>query len=722
MAKAVQRGSGSGAWIYRPSLDLLVGCGAWSAPLLLLAYPFTGSSALVLGGGFYALALLFNYPHYMATIYRAYHTREDFEKYKIFTIHITGLLLTTALLAHGFPRLLPWIYTLYLTWSPWHYMGQNFGLSMMFARRNGAHPSPRDRNLLYAAFIASYAMVFLSMHARPSGDSYVLSLGLPAIMGRVLRTILAPAFLVLAGWAIRNIMRTGEKEVPWRMMLPSIVLLSTEFLWFVLPSILELGWGFRIPQQRYADGVLALMHSAQYLWITSYYARREAQAAHSNWNGWAYFGVLVAGGIALFVPGPWFFSRIVGLDFTASFLTFTAIINIHHFILDGQVWKLRDNRVASMLLDAKGPAAAPAQSATGKLADALDWLRSPAPAARRFRRAAVVALVALALVDQAKYLFTLRPSLTSLTIATWLNPNDSSIWLDRAQAEAAQGRVSETIASLKRAVAVNPHRRDAQKALAMYYLQNQIFDKAREQYQEMGRYTTLDAASWLNYGLLEWQRKNPQKAVEYWRNCEALDPSNKEVHLYLAGVFDELNQNEDAIHQYERYIVLLAKGPPLGAAERKSLALTSMKLGAAFQRTAQPEQARYYFESAAKFAQQVPDTVIESLARFRLAETLAELNRRSDALRNFQTVLQLDAKSKDDPTVGADWYSYAGFLQSIEAPDGYVLACYLKSEELLGEKAETKAREELEKKMGHEAAVVRKNWESIAQEATKYRR
>src|ERR1022692_3146054 len=241
MAKAVQRGSGSGAWIYRPSLDLLVGCGAWSAPLLLLAYPFTGSSALVLGGGFYALALLFNYPHYMATIYRAYHTREDFEKYKIFTIHITGLLLTTALLAHGFPRLLPWIYTLYLTWSPWHYMGQNFGLSMMFARRNGAQPSPRDRNLLYAAFIASYAMVFLSMHARPSGDSYVLSLGLPAIMGRVLRTILAPAFLVLAGWAIRNIMRTGEKEVLWRMMLPSIVLLSTEFLWFVLPSILELG-------------------------------------------------------------------------------------------------------------------------------------------------------------------------------------------------------------------------------------------------------------------------------------------------------------------------------------------------------------------------------------------------------------------------------------------------------------------------------------------------
>lgn len=703
-------------WIYQPSLDLLVGCGAWSAPLLLLAYPFTGSSALAVSGGFYLLALLFNYPHYMATIYRAYHTREDFEKYKIFTIHITGLLLLTALLAHGFPRLLPWIYTLYLTWSPWHYMGQNFGLSMMFARRNGAHPLKRDRNMLYAAFIASYLMVFLSMHARPSGDSYVLSLGLPAMLGRVLRTILAPAFLVLSVWAIRRM----KKDLEWRMLLPSITLLTTEFLWFVLPSILEIGWGFRIPQQRYADGVLAMMHSAQYLWITSYYARREAQAAQSAWNWWAYFGVLVAGGIALFVPGPWFFSRVMGLDFTASFLTFTAIVNIHHFMLDGEIWKLRDNRVAALLLDAKASAAESAQGATGQLSNALDWLRGASPSAQRFRRVAVLLLIALALLDQAKYLFTLSRGLSSLSAATFLNPNDSSIWLDRAQVEASQGRTSDAIASMKHAIAINPHRADAQKALAMFYVQHQIYDQAAAQYETMQHYVTMDAASWLNYGLLQWQRKDTRKAVQSWRNCEALDPTNVEVHLYLAGAFDELEQNEDAIRQYERYIVLLSQGPPLNAAARKSLALTSLKLGAAYQRTAQPEQARYYFESAAKFAQQVPDTVIESLARIRLADALTDLNRRSDALRNYQTALQLDSKLKNDPTSGADWYAYAQFLKAVEAPDGFVLACLLKSEKLLGDKASTQARLELEAQMGKEAALVRKDWPVIAELASKY--
>jgi hypothetical protein len=124
----------AGLWIYGPWLDLLVGCGAWSAPLLLFYY-FADSRALAWSAVFYGLALFFNYPHYMATIYRAYRTAEDRQKYRIFTEHITTLILLTLLVSHFWYRALPWIFTLYLTWSPWHYSGQNYGLFMMFARR-----------------------------------------------------------------------------------------------------------------------------------------------------------------------------------------------------------------------------------------------------------------------------------------------------------------------------------------------------------------------------------------------------------------------------------------------------------------------------------------------------------------------------------------------------------------------------------------------------------
>ena len=86
---------------------------------------------------------------------------------------------------------------------------------------------------------------------------------------------------------------------------------STQCLWFLLPTVLSLAEGLRVPQSRYSSGVFAVMHSAQYLWITSYYARREAGAKGAGgWRPFAYFAVLVAGGIALFVPGPWLASRL----------------------------------------------------------------------------------------------------------------------------------------------------------------------------------------------------------------------------------------------------------------------------------------------------------------------------------------------------------------------------------------------------------------------------
>src|SRR5215471_4424020 len=88
------------AWIYNPWLDLIVGCGAWSAPLLLVSYWSIASSVRAWAVAFYALALFFNYPHYMATIYRAYHDAEDFLKYRIFTVHTTALIFLALLFSH----------------------------------------------------------------------------------------------------------------------------------------------------------------------------------------------------------------------------------------------------------------------------------------------------------------------------------------------------------------------------------------------------------------------------------------------------------------------------------------------------------------------------------------------------------------------------------------------------------------------------------------------
>ena len=93
-------------WIARPWVDLIVGCGGWSLPLLALSYALSGDSARQWAGGFYALALLANYPHYMATVYRAYGAA-DRSTHRLYTVYGTAALLALGLAAHVELRLLP---------------------------------------------------------------------------------------------------------------------------------------------------------------------------------------------------------------------------------------------------------------------------------------------------------------------------------------------------------------------------------------------------------------------------------------------------------------------------------------------------------------------------------------------------------------------------------------------------------------------------------------
>src|SRR5882672_11525057 len=276
-------------WIHNPTLDLIVGCGAWSLPLIVLGYSSLSNSP-TWAIAFYGLALFLNYPHYMSTLYRAYHNESDFEKYRIFTIHITGLVILTVLLSHLRFSLLPWIFTLYLTISPWHYSGQNYGLFMTFARRAGAKIEENVRQAIYSAFILSYAILFLNLHSGPS-DRLFLSLGIPEKTSLIVRGVLAIAFLTFASYGLRSLVR----QIGWKAMTPPLVLFSTQVLWFFVPGLLATMKGISLPQSRYSTGVLPLMHSAQYLWITSCYARREAVAERRAWRPFTYFAVQIVG-------------------------------------------------------------------------------------------------------------------------------------------------------------------------------------------------------------------------------------------------------------------------------------------------------------------------------------------------------------------------------------------------------------------------------------------
>ncbi len=714
---AVQR-----LWIYGPALDMIVGCGAWSAPLLLIAYFSATSSTLAWSVAFYVLALFFNYPHYMATVYRAYHRFEDFNKYRIVTIHTTLLILATAVVSHFWFRALPFIFTLYLTWSPWHYTGQNYGILMMFARRAGAKFNDGVRHAMYGAFALSYAILFLNFHTGPSSDPLFLSLNVPAAVSSQLQIILAIAFVIASVYAISQLVG----ETGWRTLVPSLTLFSTQFVWFLLPTVLSLGEGFRFPQSRYSSGVLAVMHSAQYLWITSYYARREAGSeGPRGWRPFAYFAVLIAGGIALFIPGPWIASHLFHFDFTRSFLIFTALVNIHHFILDGAIWKLRDGRIASLLLNSEETIASAASNAGNNLVARLRWLVSPIPAARFLRVGAAVTLLAWGTVDQVRYYLALQEDdLADLQHAAALNAYDSSVELRLAHKEFDAGKLEAAEAAWKRAIQANPVDPAPRNAYLQFLTNERRFGEAYDLTRAAIERTPRDAQLLMNHGILAQQLGHPDEALKSWQKAVATDPSLAEARLYLAAELDREGKPADAASHYGAYLEIVSRHGAEMRPPAPKLIGVALKLADCQSRAGHPDQAVRSYDLARRIAAQTGEGKLESFATIGEATIHAQSGRTDEALRFYQRALQLDATMGDRHSEGVDWYNYALFLHDAGFPPRLSYASLLRSQQLMkvspdSPEAQTlaKALQEFEKPLGSEAARIRQNPEPIQKQA-----
>jgi tetratricopeptide (TPR) repeat protein len=732
-----------GPWVYSAWLDLLVGCGGWSAPLLLAVALVTPSHGHAWAVAFYALAIVFNYPHFMATEYRAYRTRDDFTKYKFFTLHLTLLLALTGIFAHVFPRLVPWIFTLYICWSPWHYTGQNYGLLLMFVRRSGAKLDAPERRWLRAAFVASYIMLLASFETGGSNDPLVLSLSLPAKLTIPLRAALGLSFAICACAAFRRLLkRTG-----WRAMVAPLTLLLTQFLWFVLPTLIELWSPSQIPQTRYSSGILAVLHSAQYLWITSYYQQRDARAAgQSAWRMSGYWIALIAGGIALFIPGPWLVSYIFRFDFTTSFLIFTALVNIHHFMLDGAIWKLRDSRVASRLIGQSPTADASAQSSEAavkakiapKMRTSVDT-RAPSTFTRvtgsmAFRVGIVLLLFLWGGTDQIRFaLGTDEGNVSALSRAASMNPYDGAVEQRIATVQTAQGKQADAIASFARAVELNPYSETAQQSLALALIQAGRYDDAYVAYQKMLVVFPHDADALLNYGTLAAQLGRADEAMDAWQRSLKADPTEINAHLYLAALFDQKQDYATASQHWFAYLQLAGEQNLASGTDRATGRIAAAdEISALLQlsddeaRLNQPSAAMTGYRSAVTLAQKSGNPKLQSLAFAHLGDAQEKAGDAKGAADSFEKGLALDAKGGDAPSVASDWFNYAGFLQRHGKPDDLAYACMLQAEGLLKDdgkaaselKTIQTSRQALETKLGKSAENAEKNQARLTLSAT----
>ena len=142
-------------------------------------------------------------------------------------------------------------------------------------------------------------------------------------------------------------------QLTLRQWIPPMLVLALQTVWFTLPLALNHFYattGFVIldlgPR---LFTYIAVSHAAQYLWITTYFARQSR-----GWDGHGLYWLkaLAFGHAALLIPTLLAVKTpLAGISYDSGVaaLTVTAL-NLHHFILDGAIWKLRSGWIAQILL------------------------------------------------------------------------------------------------------------------------------------------------------------------------------------------------------------------------------------------------------------------------------------------------------------------------------------------------------------------------------------
>jgi hypothetical protein len=176
------------------------------------------------------------------------------------------------------------------------------------------------------------------------------------------------AYIATLAIAVFDLLR----RAPLKDLMPTLLIICSQSLWFLVPlfamrfGLFQETVALSTDHAVYAFFWVAIAHAIQYLWITSYFAiNTGAGATLSGVLGKA----LSAGALIWVIPVVLFSPSILGNQsyYAGLSILVAAAVNVHHFLLDGAIWKLREGRIAAVLLRKASPQAASHSSSSNSI-------------------------------------------------------------------------------------------------------------------------------------------------------------------------------------------------------------------------------------------------------------------------------------------------------------------------------------------------------------------
>jgi hypothetical protein len=476
------------------------------------------------------LLLLGGNAHVGATLLRVYERPEDRRAYSFFSVWVTlaiAILCAVSFFVSGVGSI---VITFYLTIVPWHFTGQNYGVALVLLRRHGVDIDPALKRYIYASFVLPFVLWILALHgAEPAAVEYAplnaqgthfgfISIGIPGVIQGPAIMLGILAYLWVLGECFLRMRRLGNP----RALLPSVGVFVSQGRWFAVPVIAKL---LVAPQNLGPFGAqsasftfiwISLMHGLQYLWITNYYVKKERPGstapkflARSLLMGTALYGIPVI------VLAPLLAGRVSfdgGLE-----LMLAAALNIHHIVLDSAIWKLRNARVARILI--RGADTVPAAVAPQR----LHWVRA-------------VVLVS---------------GVFGVTFALW----GASERRYGIQVAAERGDVERLETAVRRMSWMG--RDSATTRSQLGFLLGERGDSVRA-IEEFERSIAIEpnAVAWTNIGALQERDGNLEAALSAYESALALDPDDLSALHYAARALIKTGHSDRARPLLERALTL----------------------------------------------------------------------------------------------------------------------------------------------------------------------
>jgi hypothetical protein len=338
----------AGRWLWGSTHDLIWLAGAGSMIFALVAVPLSLAvpvSALLLVKMFVRLGAVCNYPHYAITYQLIYRERARARSSWNWLLWSTPVFIAFTLYAAFVnPKIIGFINRAYLTWSAYHYAAQHFGIASMYQAREKRPLPPNEKRAVQVGFVAvaGYIILLLNMEnglGATSAFGATISNGFDAFMlpASLYPLAVVAALIGFTSFALGELWH--QKRTGHGLAREARLLFATNVLWFVVPYVHLPGatgpWtGETI--STWLPFALPFFHSAQYLAICGWRARTTGAIKPIY-----YFITRMVLGLLLFEGMTWGLWHVVRIEEAQALLLVPAMLNLHHFFLDGLMWKAK---------------------------------------------------------------------------------------------------------------------------------------------------------------------------------------------------------------------------------------------------------------------------------------------------------------------------------------------------------------------------------------------